>query len=178
MRTLTECQDCRDLTTSWRQTLTTVGRTVITLTVGIRTDGDKPRTDTDNNRTDRDRTRTDTNDMRTDKDETKRATVNTRADTGNIETEYNTKNMDSDNIRTDFPEVLKAISFAINAEVSDLPVVGCLTSSNNLEEEELVQEELLAATSLTTQDWVKAQQEDVEIAKVKHMIEQRSSYRM
>ena len=78
--------------------------------------------------------------MRTDKDKTKRDTFNTRTDTGNFENEDNTQNMDSDNIRTDFPEVLKAISFFINAEVSDLPLVDYLTSSNNLEDEEIVQE--------------------------------------
>ena len=66
---------------------------------------------------------------------------------------------------------LKAISYSINADVSDLPLAHCLTSSDNLEEEKLFQEELLAATSLALQDLVKSQQEDDTIAEVKRLIQ-------
>ena len=68
--------------------------------------------------------------------------------------------VEPDATSTGFPEVLKAISFSISAEVSDQSLVDCLTSSTIVNDEELIPEEVLNATSLTTQDWIKAQNED------------------
>ena len=52
-------------------------------------------------------------------------------------------------------------------EVSDLPIVDCLTSSTDLEEEQLAQDKVFSAASLKNQDWIKAQEQDKQIKKVK-----------
>lgn len=74
---------------------------------------------------------------------------------------------DPDNKRVDPLEVLKAFSFSVNTDVSDQPLVHCLTSSTIVINEGLIPEEVLNATSLTTQDRVKAKSEDDYTAEVK-----------
>ena len=108
-----------------------------------------------------------------DKEETKADSQKTSTNKDTMKNNrFNSVITDSENIKTEFPGVLKAISHSINAEVSELPLIDCLTSSNELEEEQLVVDEVLTATALQTQDWIKAQGQDEQIVRVKQLLEQ------
>ena len=121
--------------------------------------------ETINIKMDKDEKKSATDDMKKDQEET-------GIDTSKISTSNsNTETNQQESIKTEFPDVLKAISYSINAEVSDLPLVDCLTFSTELEEEQLVQDEVLSAASLKNQDWIKAQEQDEQIRKVKSLIE-------
>ena len=117
--------------------------------------------ETINIKMDKDEKKSATGDMKKDQEET-------WIDTSKISTSNsNTETNQQESIKTEFPDVLKAISYSINAEVSDLPLVDCLTSSTELEEEQLVQDEVLSASSLKNQDWIKAQEQGEQIKRVK-----------
>ena len=120
-------------------------------------------------------TMTDTTDINMDIDKNKSATDDIQEDQEETwinanktsTSSTNTETNQHENIKTEFPNVLKAISYSINAEVSDLPLMDCLTSLTGLEEEQLVQDEVLTAASLKNQDGIKAQEQDEQIKKVK-----------
>ncbi len=60
-----------------------------------------------------------------------------------------------------FPEVLKAITAAISAEIEELPLADSLPLSDiPCTDDPIVPEKLLEATSLTNRDWQKAQKSD------------------
>ena len=140
---------------------------------------DNMETNTKDHKSDEGNTMTDRINIKMDNDEKKSATDDTKKDqeenwidtsktsTSNSYTEMNQQ----ENKKTEFPEVLKALSYSINAEVSDLPLVDCLTSSTELEEEQLVHDEVLSAASLKNQDWIKAQEQDKQIKKLKSLME-------
>ena len=73
-----------------------------------------------------------------------------KLDSDLLRTRIDSSAVEPDAISTRFPEVLNAVSFSISAEVSNQRLVGCLTSSTIVNDEELIPEEVLNATSLTT----------------------------
>ena len=74
-------------------------------------------------------------DNQMDKEETKTGSEKTSTNKNTMKNNrLNSVITDIENIKTEFPGVLKAISPSINAEVSELPLIDCLTSANKLEE--------------------------------------------
>ncbi len=78
----------------------------------------------------------------------------------------------TDNTTTMFPEVLGAISFAASTTIQDVPLVESLSASAEpAATDEAVPDEILSTTSLTKQDWKKAQRDDHTISLMIRSIE-------